>query len=273
MGPTPERQAVDALQEVGLTAYEAKCFVALARVPKATAKEVSRLADVPRSRVYDSAEGLQARGLVDVRDGTPREFRAVSVDLAVEKLEREFRDHLESVAVALRKVSRPDSRRDHSGIWTVEGRANVVDRGLSLIADADEELFSLVAGEDALEDAWVEALVDATDRGVSVLFASPKASVREDVRKRVPEATIWEPDATLSAFPTDGEQLVRLVMADREAVMIATLGDRRVPGIPSETAVWGQGDANGLVVVLGGMLGARIDDVEIADTDSRQAQP
>lgn len=273
MGQSPEREAVDALQEVGLTAYEAKCFVALARVPKATAKEVSQLADVPRSRVYDSAEGLQARGLVDVRDGSPREFRAVSVDLAIEKLERGIRDHLDSVATALRQVTRREPGQDDTSIWTVEGRGNVVDRGLTLIADADEELFSLVVGEDVPEDAWIEALADAVDRGVSVLFASPRPAVRKAVGERIPEATVWEPDATLSAVPTDSDHLVRLVMADREAVMIATLGDQRITGVPRETAVWGRGPNNGLVVVLGRMLGTRIDELALVDADSEQIQP
>lgn len=270
MGQSPERQAVDALQEVGLTAYEAKCFVALSRVPKATAKEVSQLADVPRSRVYDSAEGLQARGLVDVREGTPREFRAVSVDLAVEKLERDISDHLDTVASSLREVSRLESRGDDGEIWTVEGRANVVDRGLSLFAGADEELFCLVAGEDVPEETWIEALGDAADRGVNVLFASPRAAVREAVDERLPEGTVREPDVALSAFPADEDHLVRLVLADREAVMIATRDDQRVPGVARETAVWGRGTTNGLVVVLGRMLGTHIDQL---DADSKQAQP
>lgn len=272
MEKSPERRAARELQAVGLTEYEARCFVALSRVPKATAKEVSQLADVPRSRVYDSAENLQARGLVDVREGTPREFRAVSVNLAVEKLEREYLDHLESVAASLREVSRASSTREPSEIWTIEGRANVVDRGLTLFEEATSELFVMVTGDDLLEDAWVEGMAEAADRGATVLFGCQCEDICEDVRERVPEVSIWGPEANVPEFPTDGDRLARLVMADREAVMIATLGGQGFSGATEETAVWGRGTTNGLVVVLEQMLGARIDELEPEATDSAHVQ-
>lgn len=272
MEESPQQRAVRELQKVGLTEYEARCFVALSRVPKATAKEVSQLADVPRSRVYDSAENLQTRGLVDVREGTAREFRAVSVDLAVEKLEREYLEHLESVAASLREVSHASSRREPSEIWTLEGRANVVDRGLTLFEEAASELFVMVTGDDLLEDAWVEGMADAADRGATVLFGCQCEDVCADVRERVPEVSIWGPEANLPEFPTDGDRLARLVMADRETVMIATLGEQRLPGVAEETAVWGRGANNGLVIVLEGMLGARIDELEPESTDSAHVQ-
>lgn len=59
--PDPE-EAVTSLEELGLTEYEARCFVALTRLSKGTAKEVSQVADVPRSRVYDTIERLERTG-------------------------------------------------------------------------------------------------------------------------------------------------------------------------------------------------------------------
>ncbi|PSQ46397.1 hypothetical protein BRD15_09160 [Halobacteriales archaeon SW_6_65_15] len=58
--------AIDALEQLGLTEYEARCFVALTRLPHGTAKEVGQVADIPRSRVYETMDRLQDRGLVDV---------------------------------------------------------------------------------------------------------------------------------------------------------------------------------------------------------------
>ncbi|UHQ97948.1 hypothetical protein HYG81_18615 [Natrinema zhouii] len=51
-----ESQAVRLLDDLGLTEYEARCFVALSRVQTASASEIHTLSDVPRSRVYDSVE-------------------------------------------------------------------------------------------------------------------------------------------------------------------------------------------------------------------------
>jgi sugar-specific transcriptional regulator TrmB len=68
--------AIEALEQLGLTEYEARCFVALTRLPHGTAKEVGKVADIPRSRVYETMDRLQDRGLVDIQKGDPRRFRA-----------------------------------------------------------------------------------------------------------------------------------------------------------------------------------------------------
>ncbi|MFT4923715.1 MAG: sugar-specific transcriptional regulator TrmB, partial [Haloarculaceae archaeon] len=43
-------EAIELLQELGLKEYEAKCFVALCRLPQGTAKDISEISDVPRTR-------------------------------------------------------------------------------------------------------------------------------------------------------------------------------------------------------------------------------
>lgn len=47
-----EQQAAELLQQLGLKEYEAKCFVALTRLPSGSAKDISGIAAVPRTRVY-----------------------------------------------------------------------------------------------------------------------------------------------------------------------------------------------------------------------------
>ena len=42
-----EAEAIELLQELGLKEYEARCFVALTRLPFGTAKEISDVASAP----------------------------------------------------------------------------------------------------------------------------------------------------------------------------------------------------------------------------------
>jgi sugar-specific transcriptional regulator TrmB len=53
-------QPVELLQELGLNEYESKCFVGLTRVTEATAKEISGIAEIPRTRVYDAMRVLES---------------------------------------------------------------------------------------------------------------------------------------------------------------------------------------------------------------------
>lgn len=50
------------MTELGLTEYESRCFVSLARVSKGTAKDVSELSEVPRPRVYRGGPREAERG-------------------------------------------------------------------------------------------------------------------------------------------------------------------------------------------------------------------
>ena len=78
----PEAVAIEQLEQFGLSAYAARTFVALASLGTGTAREVSRVSEVPRTQVYDAVDELHDRGLVDVRNASPKEFWGVSGDTA-----------------------------------------------------------------------------------------------------------------------------------------------------------------------------------------------
>ena len=70
-------EAIEVLQQLGLKEYEAKCFVGLSRLSTGTAKQISEITDVPRTRVYDAIRVLEAQGLVEIQHSSPQQFRAV----------------------------------------------------------------------------------------------------------------------------------------------------------------------------------------------------
>lgn len=257
--PPPLTEAINELQAVGLTESEAKCFVTLTRVSSGTARDVSEVGDIPRSRVYDLAERLQDRGLVEVQEGNPRQFRAVSPKLAAKKLEREYLDHLDGATTALEDVSGTHTDDGGDGVWTIDGVDNVLERGQAMVAEADAELFALVTEAALIEDECLIRLHDAIDRGVDVILALPDERGRTELAGELPDATIWEPNLNWQTLPAEGDQVGRVVMADREMVMITTLGEERLPGVYDESAIWGKGQANGLVIVMQQILGTHLD--------------
>lgn len=66
--------AVKQLKQFGLSTYAARTFVALVELGSGTARDVSQVSDVPRTRVYDAADELCEYGLVEVRQTSPKEF-------------------------------------------------------------------------------------------------------------------------------------------------------------------------------------------------------
>lgn len=69
---------VPALKRLGLTEYEAKVYVNLARGDPKTAGELSFISGVPRTKLYGSLRGLERKGLVKILHDKPERFGASS---------------------------------------------------------------------------------------------------------------------------------------------------------------------------------------------------
>jgi Predicted transcriptional regulators len=98
------QEAVDVLQQLGLKEYEARCFVGLSQQSTGTAKQLSEITDVPRTRVYDAVRVLEAQGLVEIQHSSPRKFRAVSLSEATETLRDQYEKRVDRLHDALDNI-------------------------------------------------------------------------------------------------------------------------------------------------------------------------
>jgi sugar-specific transcriptional regulator TrmB len=99
--PENMEEAIKILQQLGLKEYEARCFVGLTRLETGTAKTLSELTEVPRTRIYDAIRVLEAQGLVEIQHSSPQQFRAVSLEEATETLHDQYENRIERLQDAL----------------------------------------------------------------------------------------------------------------------------------------------------------------------------
>jgi sugar-specific transcriptional regulator TrmB len=243
--------AIEQLTEFGLSTYAARTFVALVRLGGGTAQAVSEVADVPRTRVYDAAAELQDQGLVDVRQSTPKRFWPVSGETSGRHFERYYRRRIARLTAAIDDLEPADRADEQRGVWTVTGRDTVTERIGEFVDDAGEEVVFMTV-EDLLTDELVEGLVAASERGVSIRVAGSSDAVEDGLRERVPGVELFE-----SIWEWSDTPAARLLMVDQERTLVSVLGDRG--GDLQETAIWGAGATNGLVVVLRAMFTWQLD--------------
>ena len=136
----PQQSAIEQLEQFGLSTYAARTFVALLSLGFGTARGVSRVSEVPRTRVYGAVDELRDRGLVDVRESSPKQFYAVSPETATRTFEREYQHRRATLRSALAELEPTERRAEQRGVWTVDGRAAVTERVLEFFGDADEEI-------------------------------------------------------------------------------------------------------------------------------------
>lgn len=253
----PQVTAVDHLTDLGLGVYAARTYVALVGLGSATASEVSDVVDVPRPRVYDAVEELQGHGLVDVRYASPRRFWPVSARTAGRTFRRDYGERIDDLVEALQQLETTEHPGESVGVLTVTGRAAVTDRCLSFVERADERVV-FASVEPLLTEDVTEALAAASERGVEVRIAGMSEAVEERLAESVPGAEPFESLWTHGDNPAG-----RLLMVDDDRTLVSVLNDHGVgDGDAQETAVWGAGASNHLVVVLRAIFSWRLGDVE-----------
>lgn len=261
---TVER-AVAALEDLGLTQYEAQCFVGLARLPQGTAKDISQVADVPRSRVYDAVDRLHKRGLVDVQESEPREYKAVSVTSAFRILREEYRNRIETAEQLMGEVEMAESQ-ENKGMWAIAQHDHVTERMASLVRDAVETIHLIIAADTVLEAQTVSELKEASDRGVEIVIEVPSETLRDRIRTELPDVEVHLRPELAETEQVSEKWPGQLLMADRHAVLASGIEETDLPDVVRETAVWTPGIDHGFATwtreLLADRLGGRSRDSE-----------
>lgn len=242
-------EAVEVLQELGLREYEAQCFVGLSRLSNGTAKQVSEVTDVPRTRVYDAVRVLEAQGLVEIQHSSPQRFRAVPLAEAVETLRDRYEARVERLVTALERAEpvEPTGEEPVQEVWSMSGREAIGNRAGQLIEAGTEEVV-LVLGDDSLLTADLTDTMNGLGPEVELIVGAVSEELEGRVREAVPGATTFVSGLDWlrnEGTPDENLAIGRLLLVDRSELLVSTI----VPGTGEEQAIFGGGFQNGLVVI------------------------
>ncbi|WP_396613856.1 TrmB family transcriptional regulator (plasmid) [Haloferax sp. S1W] len=242
-------EAIEVLQQLGLKEYEARCFVGLSRLHTGTAKQLSEMTEVPRTRVYDAIRVLEAQGLVEIQHSSPQQFRAVPLEEATETLRDQYEDRVERLHDALDTVEivDEDDETPVQQVWSMSGRDAIENRTDQLIEKASMEVVLVLGDESLLTEDLVASLNDVGS-GVDLLIGALTESLQKQIQTAVPDATTfisgleWLHGENVTE---DETAIGRLLLVDRSTILVSSL----MPETKEERAVFGEGFGNGLVVI------------------------
>jgi sugar-specific transcriptional regulator TrmB len=269
-------RAIELLQQLGLKEYEAKSFVALTRRERGTAKDISETSEVPRTRVYDAVRVLESKGLVETQHSNPQVFRAVSIEEAVTALRTEYVERTSDLQRTLSRLEPTDDRDSEEvthEVWALSDEQAITNRARQLIDGASEELILVVGHPSVFSDALVDHLREADERGVDVLLGTISAELRATVEESLPDAEVFVSGLewlSHAPYPEDRTEISRLLLADREAILVSSFVAGEENGGGHERAVFGRGFDNGLVAIVRRLMAtglSTIDDPERPDDD------
>lgn len=142
-------ELLEALEALGLNAYEARALSHLLKHGERSAPDLSRETAVPFGRIYDTLNALVERGLATSRSGRPRMFAAVAPGTVSSRL----------LAASKRKIQEQERQ--------VSQQAAALEGHLSKLqpqAVPGSTLYGVRLGEDAARDFLIEATHGAKTR-------------------------------------------------------------------------------------------------------------
>jgi len=154
------RAAVEELKGLGLTTYEAKCYVSLTRLGPSDPGRVAREADIPHPSAYEALNRLTARGWADLVRKRPATYRAKRPGTVRSMVASQ----MDYTFGALEKVYNSEPAEDMELVFTLRGRERVLAKIYEMVAGGRKSIV-LVAPTMGLQDARLMELLERAVKG------------------------------------------------------------------------------------------------------------
>lgn len=216
-----EGNAVQLLVRFGLTEYEAKTLATLFKLNQAQAPEISRLAEVPKTRVYDVLEKLVSKKLVMEVNGRPKKYMVVELDNALAQLVESKKNELSELE---------NSTIELKNAFSDSGETNLEDAGekvlkvkdkndfLKILAQEVEKAKKEVVGFTKLNhqhSLFRQILKNASDKKINVRLLTHSPTNLDSLFKDQTFLQAKHAKHNLTAFVIDNKRVV-LALSDLE---------------------------------------------------------
>jgi len=219
-------KVLEALEKLGLTEYESRAYTKLVEHGHLSAKEASKLTEIPYSKIYTTLISLVDKGWVSVKEGRPKKYRPIdpsfASELALKNQTQALTDASKTISDTLQSLYSEDIAVGKSEIWSIRGHANVLRKLRDTIRAAYHEIFCLLMYPDDSDLIQISTMIqEAKERGCKVLAyykKSPEKEVNPSINNLM---IIWE-----SSHKITGKGI--FVFADSKIIFLGTLDEKSV---------------------------------------------
>ena len=153
---------VEKLKDIGFNTYEAKVYVALLKKYPATGYEVSKLANIPQSRVYDTLKVLEDKNIVASNNSKPVSY----IPVKPKQILNGFKKKMDSTINYLEKHLPEVEDNYDEPILTIKGKQHIQDKISELIKNAKREIYMEIWSQEY--KIFEKDLQDAYNRNVEI---------------------------------------------------------------------------------------------------------
>lgn len=153
---------IDKLKEIGFNSYEAKTYVALLKKFPATGYEISKLANIPQSRTYDTLKVLEEKNIVVTSNTKPVSYTPIKPKQLLARYQKKMNSTLNYLEKHLPEVK----ENYNEPIITLTGKENIYNKIIEIIQNAKKEIYIEIWSQDF--KIIEQELLNAYNRNVEV---------------------------------------------------------------------------------------------------------
>jgi sugar-specific transcriptional regulator TrmB len=214
------------LQELGLTDYESRVYLALLEKGVLTARQLSKQSRVPYSKVYETLTSLEGKGWIETEHGRPSRYypKAPSEALAAMKLQLEdkVKKWEKTIAGELELFYERREIREKPDLWILRGEFNILAKVKEMVEKTKNEL--MVAAPvlpKTLADAVTPLLMQLQDADVKVFFMVSKKAKDWNLQKIAHVAEVRVRDHMFGGgVIADGKEAMLFLGEDKPTLVI-----------------------------------------------------
>ncbi len=155
-------EIIESLKNIGLNSYEAKVYLALLKKYPATGYEVSKLADIPQARAYDTLKALETDHIVTSSPTKPITYTPIKPKELTKRYRRKITSTLDYLDKKL-----PNVKDDYTEpILNIEGEHSIHNKITEIIKNAKREVFIAIWSQDFKH--FESDLLEAYNRGLEI---------------------------------------------------------------------------------------------------------
>ena len=153
---------VEKLKEIGFNSYEAKVYIALLKKYPATGYEVSKLANIPQARTYDTLKVLEQKNIVAATDTKPVSYTPIKPKQILSSYQKKMNSTINYLEKHL-----PEVKENYSEpVINITGKQNIQNKIIEIIKNAKREIYMEVWSQDF--KIFEQELLNAYNRNVEI---------------------------------------------------------------------------------------------------------
>lgn len=179
------KESVEILKSFGLTEYQSKALAALFERADSTAKDISRVGEIPETKVYAILDSLEDLGFLSASLERPKKFRATEPEFIIQTMVDKQRKVVEDLDKKREKSIGMLNDTYREGSEHETSRRNYYVQGMGAtwrevakMADRADEYMYLMGDATAYKEGYkqsepIQAMLNLIDRGGELRFIFP----------------------------------------------------------------------------------------------------